>query len=301
MRMNSPLEIEWRLLDGTDGEAGDEAVEEEVVQESDGQAGDEAGGHQRSPVVDVATHQKNRDASADHLIRFRRDERQSIDKFLGHKRKGENHNGENSRGRNGNHHPDEGAEAREAVDHGGVFEFTRDGFEKTHQKPDGKRHGKAGINEDQRPQGILQTKIRHHPGKGNKKQWLGYEVGEKDADAKALSPAPGEAGQGVGSGDSENQGDGDDDNTDESGVAKPADEASLGEKKSKVFEGGLGVEDERVVLHRVEIEVLLETGDHHPIEREGEQDGEDRDYQDVDEFAPDALRELHQHQVTSAR
>src|SRR6266487_1986438 len=226
------------LLDGADGKAGDEAVEEEVVQESDGQAGDEAGGHQRSPVIDVAAHQKNGDASADHLIRFRRDKRQSIDKFLGHQGEGENHDGEDSRGRNGNHHPDEGAEAREAVDHGGVFQFTGDGFEETHEKPDGKRHGKAGVNENQRPQGILQTKIRNYPGKGNEEQCLRDEIGEKDADAKALSPASGETGQGVGSGDSENQGDGDDDDTNESGVAKPADEASLGEKKSKVFEGG---------------------------------------------------------------
>src|SRR5256885_5975359 len=46
------------------------------------QGGDEACGHQRSPVVNVATHQKNRNARADHLIRFRGEKRQSIDELL---------------------------------------------------------------------------------------------------------------------------------------------------------------------------------------------------------------------------
>src|SRR2546422_4381487 len=39
-----------------------------------------------------------------------------------------------------------------------------------------------------------------------------------------------------------------------------------------IFESGPGVKEERVVLHRVEIEVLLEAGDQHPIERESQQE-----------------------------
>ena len=34
-----------RLFDGADGEAGDEAVEKEVVEEGYGEAGDQTGGH----------------------------------------------------------------------------------------------------------------------------------------------------------------------------------------------------------------------------------------------------------------
>ena len=42
------------LLDRADGKAGDEAVKEQVVHERDRKASDQAGGHQRSPVVDIS-------------------------------------------------------------------------------------------------------------------------------------------------------------------------------------------------------------------------------------------------------
>src|SRR5215470_7971371 len=45
------------LLDGAHGETGDEAVEEEIVEDGERHAGDEAGGHERAPVVDVAPYQ----------------------------------------------------------------------------------------------------------------------------------------------------------------------------------------------------------------------------------------------------
>lgn len=44
------------LLDSSDGEAGDEAVEEQVVEEGDGQAGNQACGHERAPVINVTPH-----------------------------------------------------------------------------------------------------------------------------------------------------------------------------------------------------------------------------------------------------
>jgi hypothetical protein len=42
---------EGASIHDSDGEAGDEAVEEEVVEEGYGKAGDEAGGHKGAPVV----------------------------------------------------------------------------------------------------------------------------------------------------------------------------------------------------------------------------------------------------------
>src|SRR5688500_13569672 len=55
-----------RLLDRSDGEAGDEAVEEQVVEERDRDRRDEARRHQRAPEVDVAAHEERRHAHADH-------------------------------------------------------------------------------------------------------------------------------------------------------------------------------------------------------------------------------------------
>ncbi len=37
-----------------------------------------------------------------------------------------------------------------------------------------------------------------------------------------------------------------------------------------MIESGLGIKDERVVLHGVEIDVLLEAGNDHPVERESQ-------------------------------
>jgi hypothetical protein len=42
------------LLDGAHGEAGDETIDEKIVQNGDGNAGDETTGHEGSPEVYVA-------------------------------------------------------------------------------------------------------------------------------------------------------------------------------------------------------------------------------------------------------
>src|SRR5271155_3849558 len=67
-RLQEPNPERSSLLDGADGEAGDEAVEEEIVEEGDRQAGNEASGHERAPIIDVAANQENGDAGANHLI-----------------------------------------------------------------------------------------------------------------------------------------------------------------------------------------------------------------------------------------
>src|SRR5205085_5479677 len=72
-----------RSFDGADGESSDEANEEQIVEQRDRQAGDEACGHQPSPVVNVATHQKNGAAAPYQLTRFRREKRQSVYELLG--------------------------------------------------------------------------------------------------------------------------------------------------------------------------------------------------------------------------
>src|SRR6266852_6122960 len=137
-----------RLLYSAYGEAGDEAVQEQVVHERDGKTSDQAGGHQRSPVVDIPANQKDWDACADHLIRFGRDEGQGIDKFLSDQGEGENDDGEDSGDGDGNDQLDESAEAREAVDHRRVFQLLGNGLEETHEKPDGKGDREGGVDEN---------------------------------------------------------------------------------------------------------------------------------------------------------
>src|SRR5258708_7467000 len=136
------------LFDSADGEAGDEAVEEQVVHERDGKTGDQAGGHQRSPVVDIPANQKDGDARPDHLIRFGREEGQGIDKFLSDEGEGEDDDGEDPGDGDGNDQLDESAEAGEAVHHSGVFQLLGNGLEETHEKPDGKGNREGGVDKD---------------------------------------------------------------------------------------------------------------------------------------------------------
>src|SRR5919197_350620 len=72
---------------------GDEAVEEEVVDDGDRHAGDQTGGHQRAPVVDVAADEGDRDADADGHLLDGGDERQAVDELLDDERQREDHDG----------------------------------------------------------------------------------------------------------------------------------------------------------------------------------------------------------------
>ncbi len=54
-------------------------------------------------------------------------------------------------------------------------------------------------------------------------------------------------------------------------VPQPANVAGLIEQQLDVVQRGLQVEDERIALNVVEINVLFKGGNHHPIERKGQQ------------------------------
>ena len=56
------------LFDRANRETGNESVKKQVVHERDRKTGDQAGGHQRSPIIDISANQKDGDASPDHLV-----------------------------------------------------------------------------------------------------------------------------------------------------------------------------------------------------------------------------------------
>ena len=55
-------------LDRSHRKPSDEPIEEQVIDKCNRQAGDQAGSHERSPEVNVAAHQKDRNAHAHHLL-----------------------------------------------------------------------------------------------------------------------------------------------------------------------------------------------------------------------------------------
>src|SRR4029077_7543400 len=129
-------------------------------------------------------------------VGFGGDEGEGVDEFLGDQGDGKDDDGENAGGVDGNQELQKGAEASEAVHHGGVLEFPGNGLEEAHEQPDGKRNGEGGVNENQAPERILQAEKSDDPGKRDEEQRGRNEIGEEDGDAEALAPAAGEAGEG---------------------------------------------------------------------------------------------------------
>ena len=125
----------------------------------------------------------------------------------------------------------------------------------------------------------MQSQVGHHAGKRDKQQRGRNQVGEKDSDAQPLAPAAGEPRQGIGGGKREQQRDDHHDGAHQRGIAQPAQKIGFGEKQAQVFQRRRQVEDERIVLHGVQVDVPFEGGDHHPVKRKGQQHGEQGEHQ----------------------
>ncbi len=84
------------LLDRAHCESCDEAIEEQVIEQRDRKARNQARSHERTPEVDVTTHQEYRNPHAHHLLRLWRNKRERVNEFLRHQRERENHDGQYS-------------------------------------------------------------------------------------------------------------------------------------------------------------------------------------------------------------
>ena len=65
----TPCAAHIQLLDGAASDAGDEAVEEEVISDCHRDAGDQCAGHDLAPEEDVAANEVGRHAERDRLLR----------------------------------------------------------------------------------------------------------------------------------------------------------------------------------------------------------------------------------------
>src|SRR5437016_11009654 len=78
------------------GEALDEAIDEEIVDDGEWNTDDQGGGHERPPVVHVAADQRDRHAQAyGHLV-DRAEEGQRVHELLHHQREAENRSEEHT-------------------------------------------------------------------------------------------------------------------------------------------------------------------------------------------------------------
>ncbi len=139
------------LLDSACGEAGDEAIHEEVIENGDGNAGDEAASHEGSPKVYITVDQESGHAHAHCKVSHGGNERHSIDELLHREGEAEDRDSEYPGERDGDDYTDKGPEAAVAIDHGGLFYILWDGFEEAHHQPGGEGNSERGVDQHQRP------------------------------------------------------------------------------------------------------------------------------------------------------
>jgi hypothetical protein len=82
------------LFDSPHGEAGDEPIQEEAVQNCYGDTRYQGCRHQRAPAEDIAPDKLGGDPYADSFLGRDRNEGQSVNEFLHAEGKGENYNGQ---------------------------------------------------------------------------------------------------------------------------------------------------------------------------------------------------------------
>src|SRR6202022_2806628 len=115
----------------------------------------------------------------------------------------------------------------------------------------------ARIDEHHGKDAVLQPQDRYHSRKRDEEQRRRNQISEKDRDPQPLTPPSGQAGKGVGGREGEEKRNRDDERTHERGIAQPPNEPGLYEQETQMFERGREVEEERIVLDGVQVEVLL--------------------------------------------
>src|SRR5215475_2391902 len=110
--LTSPLSVigappEKPLLDRCAGDAGDELVEEQVVDDGHGHPHQQCPGHQRAPEVHVAADELGGDAEWHRLLLGDRHERQRIKEVLHRQREREDHRGDEAGPAHGQDHAEQ--------------------------------------------------------------------------------------------------------------------------------------------------------------------------------------------------
>src|SRR5918996_3074280 len=173
------------------GEALNEPVEEDVVEQGDRDARDERGREQPLPEEDVAADELGGDADRDRLLLRARDERERVDELVEGEREGEDDDRQDPGQRDGEDDAPKRAEARGPVDERRVLEVGRDRLEEAHQEPGGEGDRERGVDEHERDERVLEPDLRDDARERQEEEGGRDEVGEEDADAEALAHAPG--------------------------------------------------------------------------------------------------------------
>src|SRR5215510_13050025 len=273
------------LLDRSSGDAGDELVEEEVVDDGDRHPDEQGARHQRSPEVDVATNQLGGHAQRNRLLAGEGDEGQRVEEILHREREGEDDRGDEPRPAYRQDDTAERAELAAAVHHRRFLDLERHCLEEAHEEPGTERDGERRIHDHERPPAVLEVERADDPRQGNEQDDRRHQVREEDPDPQVLGEREAEPGQRIAGGDGGQERDDRHPERDGHGVDDPGPVRGSKEQQVEVLQRRRHVEPEGDDVHPVEIRLLLERGDRHPEDRE---DGEDQErYQaEVDQDVP---------------
>src|SRR5437899_3275331 len=223
-------------------------------------------------MVHVAAHQRDRDSQTHRHLVYRADEGQGIHEFLQHQREGEHDHRQDPRNDEARRHFQDHAEAAVPVDHRLLLDLPGDGAQKSHDEPGAKWNGHRRVDQDQRPQRVLEAEQRDQSRERHEQERRRDEVREKDRHAHALAPATRESCQAVPRRHGHCHRDDDHGDNDQQGIQDPAGEVGLPQEQLDVLERRRLVEDPRDVARdrraHVQVAIPLERRNQHPVERE---------------------------------
>src|SRR5215204_2813786 len=267
----------------------DETVEKGGVEQRKRDGRDQRRRHQRLPEEDIPPDQVVRDARGHRSLLGGRDERERVDELVHAQREGEDDCRQDPGERDRKDDQEERLQSRRSVDQRRVLELLRDGLEEAHQEPRRKGHREGRVDEDQRPEGVLEVELRDQPRKREEEQRRRDQIDEEDGDACALTPSAGQPCERVARRQRQEERNAHDHSADEQRVQQPRGIVRLPKEERDVLgrrvvpevpvEAALDVVVEvRGVLHVREVEVRLEHRHEREVEGEREHDRERHDH-----------------------
>src|SRR5216110_525805 len=181
-RMRSP----HSSLDRRPGDARDELVQEEIVDDRDRHPDEQRAGHERAPEVHVAPDQLRRHAERHRFLLGDGHEGERVQEVLHGQREREDHGRDHTRPAYRQHHTQQRAELAAPVDHRRLLDLERHRLEEPHEEPGAERDREGRIHHDQRPPGVLEVELAHDPRERDEQDDRRHEVRHEDGDPQVL-------------------------------------------------------------------------------------------------------------------
>src|SRR5688500_2008628 len=148
----------------------DDTVETGAVEQRERDGRNQRRRHERLPEEDIPPDQVVGNARRHRSLLGRRDERERVDELVHAQREGKDDRRQDPRERDRKDDQEERLQSRRPVDQRRVLELLRNGLEEAHEEPRRKGHREGRVDEDERPEGVLEIELRDQPRKREEEQ-----------------------------------------------------------------------------------------------------------------------------------